>query len=274
MWNPPESETTDNIARLATSNPACAREAVTELELESRRSTERDVVAQVASLETALKPAQLNLDRLRSAHQSPSPQSVRTSTSHRSKRSGLRQSQLRPASSSACSRVSCRGSPAFPRAWHRPRRRQEAVEAQALPRLCLGTPRLPTSDANLATPCVGAVSKAHFGLRALALPAALALLALATAANSNALMAQRSDGGKPGDLALPLRRSGKIVIAAEPWARTSQTASASRTRFVIASGCEISAKWLASISIVFAPIRLAMKRCMSGLIVRSCVDTA
>jgi hypothetical protein len=140
--------------------------------------------------------------------------------------------------------------------------------------IVLGTTPLPTSGANLATPCVGSVCEAYFGLRALTLPTALALLALATAANSNALMAQRSDGGKPGDLALPLRRSGKIVIAAQPWARTSQTASASRTRFVIASGCEISAKWLASISIVFAPIRLAMKRCKSGLIVRSCVDTA
>jgi hypothetical protein len=53
-----------------------------------------------------------------------------------------------------------------------------------------------------------------------------------------------------------------------------QTASASRIRFVIASGCEISARWLASISIVFAPIRLAMKRSKSGLIVRSWVDTA
>jgi hypothetical protein len=54
----------------------------------------------------------------------------------------------------------------------------------------------------------------------------------------------------------------------------SQTASASRIRFVIVSGCEISARWLASISIVFAPIRLAMKRSRSGLIVRSWVDTA
>src|SRR5882672_3341785 len=54
----------------------------------------------------------------------------------------------------------------------------------------------------------------------------------------------------------------------------SQTASASKIRFVIASGCDISARWLASISIVFAPIRLAMKRSRSGLIVRSWVDTA
>jgi hypothetical protein len=55
---------------------------------------------------------------------------------------------------------------------------------------------------------------------------------------------------------------------------TSQTASASRIRLVIASGCEINARWLAAISIVFAPIRLAMKRSRSGLIVRSWVDTA
>jgi hypothetical protein len=44
----------------------------------------------------------------------------------------------------------------------------------------------------------------------------------------------------------------------------SQTVSAARICFVIASGCEISAR--------FAPIRLAMNRCRSGLIVRSCVD--
>src|SRR5262249_47055118 len=54
----------------------------------------------------------------------------------------------------------------------------------------------------------------------------------------------------------------------------SRAAGASKIRFVIASGCEISARWLASISIVFAPIRLAMKRSRSGLIVRSWVDTA
>src|SRR3981189_3451732 len=56
--------------------------------------------------------------------------------------------------------------------------------------------------------------------------------------------------------------------------RGSQTASASVIRFVIASGCEISTRWLALISIVFAPIRLAMKRSRSGLIVRSWVETA
>jgi hypothetical protein len=54
----------------------------------------------------------------------------------------------------------------------------------------------------------------------------------------------------------------------------AQTASACRIRSVIASGCEISDRWLDSISIVFAPIRLAMNRSKSGLIVRSWVDTA
>jgi uncharacterized membrane protein YoaK (UPF0700 family) len=57
--------------------------------------------------------------------------------------------------------------------------------------------------------CVGAVCEARFGLRALALPADLALLALATAAKSNALMVQRSDGAEPGHRALPLRRPRK-----------------------------------------------------------------
>src|SRR5271170_8051348 len=54
----------------------------------------------------------------------------------------------------------------------------------------------------------------------------------------------------------------------------SQTASASRIRLVIASGCEISDRWLDLTSIVFAPMRLAMKRSRSGLIVRSSVETA
>src|SRR5262245_27897503 len=68
-------------------------------------------------------------------------------------------------------------------------------------------------------------------------------------------------------------RHPQLLQAQRPY-DLSHTASASRIRFVIESGCEISAKWLASISIVFAPIRLAMKRCRSGLIVRSWVDTA
>jgi uncharacterized membrane protein YoaK (UPF0700 family) len=44
--------------------------------------------------------------------------------------------------------------------------------------------------------CVGAVSEARFGLRALALPAGLALLALVTAAKSNALTVQGPDGAE------------------------------------------------------------------------------
>ena len=63
--------------------------------------------------------------------------------------------------------------------------------------------------------CVGAVCEARLGLRALALPAGLALLALATAAKPNALMVQRSDGAEPGHRALPLRRPRQFVIAAE-----------------------------------------------------------
>ena len=39
-------------------------------------------------------------------------------------------------------------------------------------------------------------------------------------------------------------------------------------------GCEISERWLAFTSMVLAPIRLAMKRSRSGLIVRSSVETA
>lgn len=44
--------------------------------------------------------------------------------------------------------------------------------------------------------------------------------------------------------------------------------------WVISSGWEISERWLALTSMVLAPIRLAMKRWRSGLIVRSSVETA
>jgi hypothetical protein len=50
--------------------------------------------------------------------------------------------------------------------------------------------------------------------------------------------------------------------------------AASRIKFVMMSGCEIRETWLAFTSIVFAPMRLAMKRWRSGLMVRSSVDTA
>jgi len=50
--------------------------------------------------------------------------------------------------------------------------------------------------------------------------------------------------------------------------------AASRIRAAIVSGCDISARWLAFTSIVFAPMRFAMNRSRSGLIVRSSVETA
>src|SRR5262249_13960239 len=50
--------------------------------------------------------------------------------------------------------------------------------------------------------------------------------------------------------------------------------AASRIRFAIVSGCDISETWLAFTSIVLAPMRLAMKRWRSGSMVRSSVDTA
>jgi hypothetical protein len=49
--------------------------------------------------------------------------------------------------------------------------------------------------------------------------------------------------------------------------------AASRISCVISSGWEISERWLAFTSIVLAPIRFAMKRSRSGLIVRSSVET-
>jgi hypothetical protein len=50
--------------------------------------------------------------------------------------------------------------------------------------------------------------------------------------------------------------------------------AACRIRSVISCGCEMSDKWLACTSIVVAPMRLAMYRSRSGLIVRSSVETA
>jgi len=50
--------------------------------------------------------------------------------------------------------------------------------------------------------------------------------------------------------------------------------AASNISSAIFFGCEISESWLAFTSIVFAPMRLAMKRSRSGLIVRSSVETA
>jgi O-acetyl-ADP-ribose deacetylase (regulator of RNase III) len=50
--------------------------------------------------------------------------------------------------------------------------------------------------------------------------------------------------------------------------------AALRIKRVISSGCEISERWPALTSMVWAPIRLAMKRSRSGLMVRSSVETA
>src|SRR3954469_440724 len=50
--------------------------------------------------------------------------------------------------------------------------------------------------------------------------------------------------------------------------------AAFKIRSVISCGCEMSDRWLALTSIVSAPMRLAMKRWRSGLIVRSSVETA
>jgi hypothetical protein len=50
--------------------------------------------------------------------------------------------------------------------------------------------------------------------------------------------------------------------------------AALRINRVISSGCEISERWLAFTSMVWAPIRLAIKRSRSGLMVRSSVETA
>jgi hypothetical protein len=57
-------------------------------------------------------------------------------------------------------------------------------------------------------------------------------------------------------------------------ARQACCPAASKINRVISLGREISERWLAFTSIVFAPIRLAMKRSRSGLIVRSSVETA
>src|SRR5258707_13774175 len=50
--------------------------------------------------------------------------------------------------------------------------------------------------------------------------------------------------------------------------------AALRIKFAIVSGCEIRARWLAFTSMVVAPMRLAMNRSRSGLMVRSSVETA
>jgi hypothetical protein len=71
-----------------------------------------------------------------------------------------------------------------------------------------------------------------------------------------------TEGGLSGG-----RTLGKLTALAASSATSVQLISHGEClliRFVIASGCEISARWLALISIVFAPIRLAVRRSRSG----------
>src|ERR1700722_14935428 len=52
-----------------------------------------------------------------------------------------------------------------------------------------------------------------------------------------------------------------------------QLPNAANITLVTASGCDSSESWLDSSSTVLPPLRLAMNRCRSGLMVRSCLDT-
>src|SRR5262249_1030302 len=66
-------------------------------------------------------------------------------------------------------------------------------------------------------------------------------------------------------------------VLADPSSRSQGGATyfcpaASRISAVIMSGCDMRERWLAFTSIIFAPMRLAMKRWRSGLIVRSSVE--
>jgi hypothetical protein len=66
----------------------------------------------------------------------------------------------------------------------------------------------------------------------------------------------------------------EIEVAIPSALYQSESPAASRIRLAISSGWEISDRWLAFTSIVLAPMRLAMKRSKSGLMVRSSVETA
>jgi hypothetical protein len=65
-----------------------------------------------------------------------------------------------------------------------------------------------------------------------------------------------------------------VCVSCLSLARQACCPAASKINRVISSGREISERWLAFTSIVLAPIRLAMKRSRSGLMVRSSVETA
>ena len=86
------------------------------------------------------------------------------------------------------------------------------------------------------------------------------------------LMAALTQSGhcQPGLESLPATREG-AATASQYYGRCP---AASTINWAISSGWEISERWLAFTSIVLAPMRLAMKRSRSGLIVRSSVETA
>jgi hypothetical protein len=88
----------------------------------------------------------------------------------------------------------------------------------------------------------------------------------------------RAPGGAAGFASvIPHRRDARARVE-RSWRVVRNAAyfcpAASTIRPAIASGCDIRDTWLALTSIVLAPMRLAMKRCRSGLIVRSSMDTA
>ena len=69
-------------------------------------------------------------------------------------------------------------------------------------------------------------------------------------------------------------RRGRACAMHERDQETTGCPAASRMSRVISSGWEISERWLDFTSMVLAPMRLAMRRSRSGLIVRSSVETA
>ena len=69
------------------------------------------------------------------------------------------------------------------------------------------------------------------------------------------------------------RGGGHCLAAPRPVRQVSCPAASSISR-VMTCGWEIIDRWLAFTSMVLAPMRLAMKRSRSGLIVRSSVETA
>src|SRR6516164_10636655 len=95
-----------------------------------------------------------------------------------------------------------------------------------------------------------------------------------------ALPRKRTNSRPLGMCALCQKRTHAVQhVSADSFSRSQGGATyfcpaASRISAVIVSGCDMRERWLAFTSIVFAPMRFAMKRWRSGLIVRSSVETA